>query len=140
MVRIREVTGNLFSSRECLAHCVSSDFHMGAGIAVQFKSRFGGVSELLDQRCSVGQVAYLFRGGRIIFYLVTKARYFHRPTLAALRSCLCELARLCRELRVACLSIPRLGCGLDGLVWEDVKREMYWAFQNMNSQITVFVL
>ena len=35
-----EIEGDLFSSKDCLAHCVSADFHMGTGIARQVKTRY----------------------------------------------------------------------------------------------------
>lgn len=49
------VTGDLFScpADDALAHCISEDCRMGAGIAVMFKQRFGGVSELKEQSESV---------------------------------------------------------------------------------------
>lgn len=49
------VTGDLFScpEDEALAHCISEDCRMGAGIAVRFRNMFGGVDELLEQRESV---------------------------------------------------------------------------------------
>lgn len=46
------VKGDLFTSpgTDSLAHCISEDCHMGAGIAAIFKKKFGGVQELLNQR------------------------------------------------------------------------------------------
>lgn len=45
------VTGNLFTcpEDEALAHCISEDCRMGAGIAVVFKKTFSGVEELKEQ-------------------------------------------------------------------------------------------
>lgn len=50
-MQIKCVKGDLFScpSTDALAHCISEDCRMGAGIAVLFKKKFGGVQELLDQ-------------------------------------------------------------------------------------------
>ena len=39
-VEFEEIEGDLFSSKDCLAHCVSADFHMGTGIAKQVKTRY----------------------------------------------------------------------------------------------------
>lgn len=46
---LNEVNGDLFSATTSLAHCVGADFRMGMGIAVKFKSLFGGESELKKQ-------------------------------------------------------------------------------------------
>lgn len=45
------VPGDLFScpEDESLAHCISEDCRMGAGIAVIFKKKFNGVEELKQQ-------------------------------------------------------------------------------------------
>uniref|UniRef100_A0A9L0IPP2 O-acyl-ADP-ribose deacylase 1 n=1 Tax=Equus asinus TaxID=9793 RepID=A0A9L0IPP2_EQUAS len=50
--RITYVKGDLFAcpKTDSLAHCISEDCRMGAGIAVLFKKKFGGVQELISQR------------------------------------------------------------------------------------------
>jgi O-acetyl-ADP-ribose deacetylase (regulator of RNase III) len=121
MVRLEFVTGDLFSSPDALAHCVSRDFRMGAGVALEFRTRFGKVPELLAQTKSVGEVAVLDRDPPL-FYLVTKEAYYHKPTLETLRASLASLALECRARGVRRLAIPRLGCGLDRLRWPDVER------------------
>ena len=75
MCNITEIKGNLFieSPKNCiLAHCVSQDFHMGAGIVVEFKKRFGRVNELIQQNVKVGECCMLENNNYIIFYLITK--------------------------------------------------------------------
>nr|XP_023480670.1 O-acetyl-ADP-ribose deacetylase 1 isoform X2 [Equus caballus] len=49
--RITYVKGDLFAcpKTDSLAHCISEDCRMGAGIAVLFKKKFGGVQELISQ-------------------------------------------------------------------------------------------
>lgn len=49
------ITGDLFScpEDEALAHCISEDCRMGAGIAVMFRKKFNGVHELKQQRESI---------------------------------------------------------------------------------------
>ncbi|KAL8606779.1 hypothetical protein ACOMHN_049608 [Nucella lapillus] len=71
--KVRTVQGDVFSCppSEALAHCVSQDLEMGAGIAAEFKARFGGLQELKKQGKVVGEVAVLKREGRFVYYLVT---------------------------------------------------------------------
>lgn len=64
-----------------LMHCVSVDMAMGKGIAIEFKKRFGGVDELKRQKAGVGGLAVLLRDNRPIYYLVTKEKYWNKPTL-----------------------------------------------------------
>ena len=94
---------------------------MMKGIAYHFRFKFGRVDEVEKQSVSVGQVAYLKDNDRYLFYLVTKDKYYHKPTLKSLQLCLEYLVRLCNSLNVKEISIPRIGCGLDQLSWNDVK-------------------
>lgn len=70
--RITYVKGDLFAcpKTDSLAHCISEDCRMGAGIAVLFKKKFGGVQELINQQKKSGEVAVLKRDGRYIYYLL----------------------------------------------------------------------
>lgn len=56
---IKYITGDLFKSKDCLAHCVSKDLRMSRGIAVEFKRRFGGMLDLASQKKQIGEVACL---------------------------------------------------------------------------------
>ena len=121
-VQIDEIKGNLFDSSTCLAHCVSRDFAMSAGIAVTFLNLFGGKDELKDQNVNIGEIAWLYRDCRYIYYLVTKENYWQKPTYDSLRNCIRNLFVLCDKHNVKSLSIPKLGCGLDRLQWDKVKQ------------------
>ncbi|XP_037553261.1 ADP-ribose glycohydrolase OARD1, partial [Nematolebias whitei] len=91
------VTGDLFScpADDALAHCISEDCRMGAGIAVMFKQRFGGVSELKEQKKFLGQCAVLERGRRFVYYLITKKKATQRPTYNSLQQSLEDMKSHC---------------------------------------------
>lgn len=137
---MQEIEEDLFGcGAECsLAHCVSRDLAMGKGIAKTFKSLFGGVDELRAQQKRIGECAYLSVGKRFVYYLVTKERYFHKPTQASLRACLLNLLELCQKHGVRQLAVPRLGCGLDGMQWRNVKPMIADVFANSGVQISVY--
>ncbi|GAB1301168.1 ADP-ribose glycohydrolase OARD1 [Apodemus speciosus] len=83
---ITYVKGDLFAcpKTDSLAHCISEDCRMGAGIAVLFKKRFGGVQELISQQKKSGEVAVLKRDGRYIYYLTAKnAKQLHSSVSSA---------------------------------------------------------
>ncbi|KAE8740152.1 hypothetical protein FOCC_FOCC014350 [Frankliniella occidentalis] len=93
MVVIVEIQGNLFEAKCSLAHCVSSDFKMSAGIAKTFKEKFGNQALLRNGLWRVGDTARLEIGNGIyVFYLVTKQRYFDHPTYNDIRAALIQLA------------------------------------------------
>lgn len=138
--QLEEITADLFTlpTHISLAHCVSQDLHMGKGIAKTFKSVFGSVNQLRSQNVSIGGVGYIQSdSNRYIFYLVTKHRYFHRPTYATLRSSLMKCKDLCVELEVRHLAIPKIGCGLDRLEWQQVREIIKEVFMSSNVRITV---
>jgi len=119
---INEIKGDLFESSDCLAHCVSRDFSMSAGIAVMFSKLFGNKDILLNQNVNVGEVAWLYNENRYIYYLVTKENYWNKPTYDAFRKSIRNLFILCNNHNIKSLSIPKLGCGLDRLEWTKVKQ------------------
>lgn len=86
-----------------------------------FRDRFGRVPELRSQGKGVGDVAVLPDGQRYIYYLVTKQRYFHKPTLRDLEQSLGALKCHCDAHGVTKLAMPLIGCGLDRLQWADVE-------------------
>ncbi|XP_078453171.1 ADP-ribose glycohydrolase OARD1 isoform X2 [Lampetra planeri] len=139
---ISEVQGDLFScpANQALAHCISADCRMGAGIAKMFKATFSGTQELLNQAKKVGEVAVLERNGRFIYYLVTKERAFHKPTYPDLENSLRAMKQHCESHGVTAVSMPRIGCGLDKLQWDKVKWMMEKVFRGSGIKFTVYYL
>ena len=134
--------GNLFSapSNVSLAHCVSRDMKMGAGIAAQFKNTFGNVDLLLSQEKKVGEVAYMTFPDRNVFNLITKELYFHKPTYDNLRIALTNLRLLCEQLDVTKLAMPKIGCGLDKLQWIMVENIIKSVFLHSKIEISIYYL
>ncbi|KAJ8949652.1 hypothetical protein NQ318_010071 [Aromia moschata] len=95
---------------------------MGAGIAKQFRETFGGQEELKDQRKKVGGGVVLLRRGeeRNIYYMITKEKYYHKPSYKSEWDALKELKKVCLQNQDLRLAMPKIACGLDGLEWEKV--------------------
>lgn len=113
---------------------------MGAGIAVRFKRQFGGVEFLKGQNKKVGECAVLSDGNRFIYYLITKRRYRDIPEYSSLMQSLEEMKFHCLSNGVNKVSMPRIGCGLDKLKWEQVSQILTEVFQSSNISITVYSL
>lgn len=140
-MKVTEIQGDLFSDKtNSLAHCVSQDFKMGKGIAVKFKSEFGGLQELIDQNAEVGDVAILERDKRFVLYMVTKVRYYDKPDYKTMRKCIQSLRDISCQRKIETLSIPRIGCGLDRLEWMSVRKILEEEFKNVQIQINVYHL
>lgn len=140
--KLQLVEGDLFScpADESLAHCISEDCRMGAGIAVQFKKRFQGVKELEAQQKRTGECAVLKRSQKYVYYLITKEKYNQKPTYDSLRKSLLAMKAHCLENGVTSISMPRIGCGLDRLDWDKVEVMIKEVFQDVDICITVYTL
>jgi hypothetical protein len=142
-MKMEEVVGDLFMSNdqsESLCHCVSEDLSMSKGIAVLFKDKFGGISSLKMQKAKIGKIAMLSRDNRFIYCLITKAKYWQKPTIFDLERSLQSLRIHCENNNVSQLSMPRIGCGLDRFKWSEVKQLIISVFKDLPIRIKVFQL
>ena len=112
------VKGDLFTAPQSssLCHCISRDLGMGKGIAVLFKKTFGGVNSLRKQQVQIGECGILLRQNRYIYYMITKERYFHKPTYNSLTQTLEYMKNHAVINGVDQISMPKIGCGL-GMVY-----------------------
>lgn len=128
-----------------IAHCISADFSLGAGVAKQIDDVFnmkemlnlhwGAISGYEDQwdvPCCLPCLN--------VFNLVTKEKHWHKPTLDSLRSALEELYDFVVELGIKKLAMPKIGCGLDRLDWEDVSPMIQEIFQDCDVEIMICYL
>lgn len=89
----REEIKDLFSVPEdyYLAHCISADFGMGKGIVVEFNEKFDMKRKLQSKYPDyLNQYTHFKIGGDCILEgrtldLITKERYFHKPTIITMR-------------------------------------------------------
>lgn len=147
MAHLYEYNLNLFDlPHGCLlVHCVSADFAMGAGIAAQFVRRYPGMRQYLfdhyydldDPDNFVGPGAYPYMN---VVNLVTKRRSWEKPSYATLRTALEDLKRYAVEFGVGKIGMPRIGCGLDKLEWDQVKPIIEEVFADTDIAITVCYL
>ena len=146
-MRITEVKGDIFENdRECYCQCISADFKMGTGIASQFKEKFKVKEQLVKM---YGDYKKWFRrdgAGAIVTHdplvmnLVTKMNYYDKPTYDSMDIALKQAADMCYGLDIFELSMPRIGCGIDGLKWEKVKPLIEKNFADLNMLVTVYYL
>lgn len=145
-MRLEKIKGNLFEAiNTCFVQCISADFGMGAGIAVQFNKIFNMKERLL--KAYKGNVLNIWKKkqGFIVgtksvpvVNLVTKERYWHKPTYEHLRNALVELKAYCIEHDIKDLSMPLIGCGLDGLSWQMVEDMLQDIFTDTDITIRIY--
>jgi Macro domain. len=140
-----EIKNDLFQApTDCyLVHCISADFKMGAGIAKQFAQK--GVRNYLcvthpiykwnDTGYAVFAPIATHKG---VINLVTKSKYFNKPTYDTLKEALLDSKTIIRD--GDSLAMPLIGCGLDKLEWTKVKDIILDVFKNDDIHITVYKL
>ena len=122
-----------------LAHAVSEDFSMHGGLAREFRARYGRVEFLRAQRKPVGTCAVLPLKNRYIFYLVTKPRFYNKPTYSSVRAAFQSLKRLLNELELTQIALPgHVCCGLDKLNWGRIKQILREVFAGSGIVVHVF--
>ncbi len=143
MATIKLVEKDLFTMPQgyCLAHCISADFAMGAGIAVEFNNRYcmkNRLKEIFGEDGGfVGEAIKIDN----VYNLITKERYFQKPTYTNLKEALKDMASKIEDDGVTKLAMPKIGAGLDRLDWEIVLSIIKSTFcENDNLEIVICFL
>jgi O-acetyl-ADP-ribose deacetylase (regulator of RNase III) len=124
-----------------LAHCISGDYTLGAGIAKQF-------DDIYNMRYKLHKIYPIPEGEKFanvgkallvdnVFNLVTKERYFHKPTYDSLYDTLVTMCDYCVAYDITKIAMPLIGCGLDKLDWDKVEDIIEDVFENTNLEILV---
>lgn len=119
------------------AHCVSADFAMGMGIAVEFDRRFN-LKEQLKRIYNKNSESCILLNH--VFNLITKEKYWHKPTYISLKKAVLEMKAICLDKNIKEIHMPRIGCGLDGLSWIIVKQIIQNIFRGTDIKIIVYYL
>lgn len=128
-----------------LVHCISLDCRMGAGIALEFDKRFPLMKPRLIEYINITKLNYPtcigYNGySRTLINLITKEHYYDKPTLNTLKDSLMSLKINCKKSNIYKLAMPKIGCGLDKLNWDDVKKIIEEVFNDLDIEILVCYL
>ena len=137
-MKYTEVKKDLFKVSEdyYLAHCISTDAKMGAGIAVAFKKKFKLRETIVKaDRGDLG-VGTAILEGRVI-NLITKPKYYHKPTYKTFTSSLEDMKRIAIENNIQKIAMPKIGAGLDRLSWAKNREIIKETFKDTDIEILV---
>ena len=120
-----------------LAHCISADFALGAGIAKTFDEvynmRFKLFREYPDYEFEGGQALMIDN----VFNLVTKEKCFHKPTYESVQEALEDMRELVWAFNITKLAMPKIASGLDRLNWSQVYEIICKVFKDVNIEILI---
>ena len=124
-----------------LAHCISGDYALGAGIAKKFDHEYNMKYKLhklypipTGSTCANVGKALLVDN---VFNLVTKDRYFHKPTYSMLTETLIDMKAQMIDKEIYKIAMPTIGCGLDRLEWDRVKDLITQSFSDTDIEIMI---
>ncbi|XP_075150560.1 ADP-ribose glycohydrolase OARD1-like [Haematobia irritans] len=100
--------------------------------------KFGNVLFLQKQNIKPGGVAVLPHKSRFIYNLVTKQNSWGKPTYQLLHTSLVAMRNHMRVHNVTKLAMPRIGCGLDGLIWTKVRNLLEEVFSDDPISIVIY--
>lgn len=135
----KEINGDLFSADEkfYFAHCISSDYALGAGIAVLFNKKYDMKKKLKN----IGSGTYpdCIKIDNV-YNLVTKKFCWNKPTLSTLTESLKKMKEDIVKNNIKYLAMPKIGCGLDRLSWGNVSAIIKEIFEDVDIEINVYYL
>lgn len=140
-------TGNLLTQDvDARVNAVNTQGVRGKGIALQFRKAWPEMFTAYQAACGRGEVtpghmhvwaAGSLTGTRYIINLPTKRHWRDRSRLADIEAGLEDLTRVVRELAIASIAIPALGCGNGGLDGHAVKPLMVRALAPLAGGVDV---
>ena len=141
----QEVIGNVFDSKDNIAHCVSADFKMSAGIARHFKRKFPTKNPTdLDHSYTpllpVVTLQWPPETRRYLYLLVAEQKYFNKPTYSTLRASSERMRKHAENNSISRISMPCIGTGLDELDWDKVKLLIHETIPTSSVQVVVYIL
>jgi O-acetyl-ADP-ribose deacetylase (regulator of RNase III) len=141
--------GNLLHpDTEAIVNAVNCVGVMGRGIAAQFKRRFPANFKAYEAACKRQEVVpgkmFIFETWRLtnprfIVNFPTKRHWRGSSRIEDIQSGLAALIADVKRLGIQSIAVPRLGCGLGGLDWKDVRPLIERAFVGLpDVRVVVF--
>lgn len=125
-----EVEGDLFNGGyETIGHGVNCQGVMGAGIAKEFKIRYPNMFYSYKALCEVhqirlGDVHPWQEKGVKGYNLATQFQPGANASLVGIRLAVTKAMSHAKNNHIKYIAIPRIGCGIGGLQWTEVGRDL----------------
>lgn len=142
---VKFVRGDMFQTPKLksFAHGCNCAGAMGKGVAVEFRNNWPNMYSSYKERCksglfNPGDVFTWVEGENTIFNLGTQKTWRTKATLDAVATSLGSMLAIAQAKGIKCIGIPRIGAGLGGLVWDDVKAIIQEEAQKSDVTLIVF--
>ena len=142
-MKYKLIQDDVFNHKDCYyAHCISRDYALGAGIAVEFDKRYDMRNRLLklaeEKPETLNEKCIEVEN---VFNLITKAKCWEIPSYKSLEEALLEMReKIYKNGNIKRLVMPKIGCGLDRLSWDKVEPMIQEIFKDLDIEIVVCYL
>lgn len=137
--------GDLFaySNLQSFAHGCNCRGAMGKGIALEFKKRFPLMYSQYKKLCergefNLGSVFVYKEDAFTVFDIGTQISWGVKAEISAIEIGLSSMLELAKTYGVTKIGLPRLGAGLGGLDWKDVKPVVKRICEPSDIEVIVF--
>jgi O-acetyl-ADP-ribose deacetylase (regulator of RNase III) len=137
--------GNIFNSEaHAIVNCVNTQGIMGKGLALLYKKKYPDMFLAYREACLAGEIRIGFMHlwkmpdkNKWIINFPTKNKWQENSEIQWIIEGLKDLAKVVRENKIQSLAIPALGCGLGGLSFDLVKKEIFQVFEKNFSDVSI---
>jgi O-acetyl-ADP-ribose deacetylase (regulator of RNase III) len=145
---LTEIQGNLFSSKaQLLFHGCNTKGKMFAGIAREFYLLYPEMFKEYKKSCDEGsynvgdcQIFVSEKDNRVIANLATQDFPGKDARLYAVEESFEKLCIECNRLNIHSIAGPRIGCGIGGLSWGDVRTILANLADKYNITLEIYYL
>ena len=119
-------TGDIFTSECCaLVNPVNTVGIMGKGLAKQFKEKYPHNFNVYSLVCRASEIQmgemFVVCDMKTIINFPTKDHWRNGAKIDWIKEGLKDLKYTIKSLNIPSVALPKIGCGLGGLDWRDVK-------------------
>jgi len=117
---------------------------MGKGLALQFKRRYPDmfsdyVRAVKSGRIGIGKLHYYkARDGKTIINFPTKKHWRNPSRLEYIEKGLQDFVATYKQHGIKSVAFPKIGAGLGGLAWRDVKRLMEKYLSGLDIRVEIY--
>lgn len=133
-MKIKKRIGNILEIPQgyYIAHCISGDFSLGAGLAKAINENYNMVEKLNSFYIHSNNCwkALLVDN---VFNLVVKNEIADKASYDSLKTTLYDMKKQMKYLKINKLAIPQLGCGKEGLKWIEVEKIIKEVFDDYSN-------
>lgn len=144
---INYLTGDIFESEcQALVNPVNCMGVMGAGLAKEFKKKFPFNFHQYRLACQDGEIVLGFMfttheagSDKWIINFPTKKHWNDRSNIREIKWGLTDLRNTLGRMSLGSVALPAVGCGLGGLKWKEVKKEIELVFSLSPLRVDVYL-